>query len=373
MYLQKLSILNFKNYADAGLDFSSGANAFVGNNGSGKTNLLDAIHYLSLCKSYFNPADNQNIKHGAEFFMVQGNYEVNGSEELIHCGLKRNQRKVFKRNNKEYERLADHIGLLPVVMISPVDSMLITEGSEERRKFIDSIISQYDKLYLDDLITYNKVVAHRNALLKQFAQSRSFDLASLEIWDEQLIPLAEKLFAKRHEFIERFTPIFQDHYKYISEAKENVEVIYESHLQDGKFSDTLKSALERDRMMQFSTVGIHKDDLVFSIGNFPVKRFASQGQQKSFLIALKLAQFDFIKEIKNIKPILLLDDIFDKLDDSRVKRLMELVSRENFGQIFISDTHPERVKKIFEDIEVDIQIFEVENGVVHSIVSNSVE
>jgi DNA replication and repair protein RecF len=364
MYLRRLSLINFKNYAEATLAFSPGANAFVGNNGSGKTNLLDAIHYLSLCKSYFNPADNQNIRHGAEFLLVQGTYELNGTEEHIHCGLKRNQRKVFKRNNKEYERLADHIGLLPVVMISPVDSMLITEGSEERRKFIDSIISQYDKAYLDDLISYNKIVAHRNALLKQFAQSRSFDRTSLEIWDEQLIPLADKIFVKRHEFISRFSPIFRQHYHFITDGREEVSVIYESHLEKGNFSATLEAALDKDRMMQYTTAGIHKDDLEFTSGGFPVKRFASQGQQKSFLIALKLAQFEFIKEIKGVKPILLLDDIFDKLDDLRVTRLMELVSRESFGQLFISDAHPERVKKIFEGIGLDIRMFEIEGGAV---------
>ncbi|MEO8087782.1 MAG: DNA replication/repair protein RecF [Bacteroidota bacterium] len=364
MHLKKLSLINFKNYPEAEMSFSGDANAFVGNNGSGKTNLLDAIHYLSLCKSYFNPADNQNIRHAADFLLVQGTYELSGREELIHCGLKRNARKVFKRNNKEYERLADHIGLLPVVMISPVDSMLITEGSEERRKFIDSIISQYDKRYLDDLISYNKIVAHRNALLKQFAQSRSFDAASLEVWDEQLVPLADKLFVKRHEFISRFGPIFQQHYNYITDAKEDVSVLYESHLEEGNFTATLSAALEKDRMMQYTTKGIHKDDLVFSLGDYPVKRFASQGQQKSFLIALKLAQFQFIKEITGVKPILLLDDIFDKLDDSRVTRLMELVSKESFGQLFISDTHPERVQKIFHDIGIPIRVFEVENGAV---------
>lgn len=364
MFLQKLSLINFKNYSEAELSFTPGAQAFVGDNGSGKTNLLDAIHYLSLCKSYFNPADNQNIRHDADFMLLQGTYELNGHRELIHCGLKRNQRKVFKRNNKEYERLADHIGLLPVVMVSPVDSMLITEGSEERRRFIDSIISQYDKAYLDDLIAYNKIVAHRNALLKQFAQRRTFDQDSLSIWDEQLIPLADKIFVKRHEFIVRFSPIFQQHYGFITDAREKVAVTYESHLEEGNFAATLSAALEKDRMMQYTTTGIHKDDLVFTIGSYPVKRFASQGQQKSFLIALKLAQFDFIKEIKQVKPILLLDDIFDKLDDSRVRRLMELVSRENFGQIFISDTHPERVGKIFDGISRPIRIFEVEAGAV---------
>jgi DNA replication and repair protein RecF len=362
MFLRRLSLINFKNYAEAELNFSPNANAFTGNNGEGKTNLLDAIHYLSLCKSYFNPLDSQNIKHDAGFFVLQGYYDMNGTDENISCGLKRNQRKVFRKNQKEYERLADHIGFIPAVMISPVDSMLITEGSEERRKFIDSIISQYDKLYLDDLITYNKVISQRNALLKQFAQSRKVDNTSLEIWDMQMIPLAENIYKKRFKFIERFIPIFQNHYKFISGGKEEVMINYESHLHHGNFANVLKTALDKDLAIQYTSSGIHKDELDFVISDYPVKRFASQGQQKSFLISLKLAQFDFIKEIKNLKPILLLDDIFDKLDDARVKRLMELVSNESFGQIFITDTHPERVKSIFEKINVGIRLFHIEKG-----------
>ncbi|MCX6292626.1 MAG: DNA replication/repair protein RecF [Bacteroidetes bacterium] len=362
MYLQKLSLLNFKNYEEADLSFSEDVNAFVGGNGEGKTNLLDAIHYLSMCKSYFNAVDTQNIRHDAEFFLVQGTFNHENREEHIYCGLKKNQRKIFKRNQEEYERLADHIGFLPVVMISPTDANLITEGSEERRKFIDSIISQFDKSYLDNLIQYNKVVSQRNALLKQFAQARRFDETSLEIWDEQMIVLGEKIYRKRLEFVNHFLPIFKNYYRFISHGREDVAVLYESHLHQGNFGDVLKAALDRDRSLQFSTVGIHKDDLVFTVDGYPVKRFASQGQQKSFLIALKLAQFDFVREVKKMKPILLLDDIFDKLDNFRVKNLMELVSKDNFGQIFITDAHPERVKKVFEEIQVEILTFEVSNG-----------
>jgi DNA replication and repair protein RecF len=362
MFLSHLSVVNFKNYAEAELNFSPDANAFTGNNGEGKTNLLDAIHYLSLCKSYFNPFDNQNIKHGTELFVLTGTYDVNGTEEHIACGLKRNQKKVFKRNKKEYERLADHIGLLPAVMISPVDSMLITEGSEERRKFIDSIISQFDKLYLDDLINYNKVIAQRNALLKQFSQKKKVDKASMEIWNEQMVPLAEKIYAIRLDFVNRFVPIFKKHYEFISGGKEEVMINYESHLHTGNFAERLSHAIDKDLALQYSSVGIHKDELEFQLAGFPLKRFASQGQQKSFLIALKLAQFDFLKEIKGVKPIILLDDIFDKLDDKRVQRLMELVSHDSFGQIFITDTHPERVAGIFDRIGVSIKLFNIENG-----------
>ena len=372
MFLRKLSLINFKNCTEAELTFSAGANAFTGNNGEGKTNLLDAIHYLSLCKSYFNPLDNQNIKHDADFFMLLGSYDSDGNEENISCALKRGQRKVIRRNQKEYERMADHIGFIPAVMISPVDLMLITEGSEERRKFIDSIISQYDKLYLDDLINYNKVISQRNALLKQFAKSRRMDEASLEIWNAQMIPLASTIYAKRLDFINRFIPIFQKHYQFISDGKEDVGIEYQSHLHKGNFEELLNVSLDKDMALQYSSVGVHKDELEFTLSGYPVKRFASQGQQKSFLIALKLAQFDFIKELKRMKPVLLLDDIFDKLDDTRVHRLMELVSHHSFGQIFITDTHPERVKTIFENIGIDIKLFEVRNGAVNE-TSTSIE
>ena len=366
MFLKKLSLLNFKNYEEADLTFSEGVNGFVGGNGEGKTNLLDAIHYLSMCKSYFNPIDSQNILHNGDFFVLQGVF-VNGSqEENIYCGLKKNQRKIFKRNQKEYERLAEHIGLLPVVMISPTDTCLITEGSEERRKFMDGIISQFDASYLDELILYNRIVSHRNAQLKQFAMTKQFEQTLLDVWDHQLVPLAEKIHEKRLAFVNQFLPIFQKYYQFISHGREEVLLNYESHLHKGNFSDLLKEAIDKDRIMLFTTVGTHKDDLVFTMEGNAVKRFASQGQQKSFFIALKLAQFDFIKGIKKMKPLLLLDDIFDKLDDLRVKRLMELVSHENFGQLFITDAHPERVKKIFEDIHIEIKTFVVKNGVVFS-------
>lgn len=362
MFLKQISLVNFKNYSEASLNFDAGVNFFTGDNGEGKTNLLDAIHYLSLCKSYFNPIESQNIQHEQDFFMVQGVFDLDGNEEQIYCGLKRNQKKVFKRNKKEYDRLADHIGLLPVVVISPTDTNLIVEGSEERRKFIDSIIAQFDRTYLEDLIAYNRVVSQRNALLKLFFKTRRFDPASLEIWDEQMIPLAQAIYEKRKSFISEFIPIFGRYYRFLSSEKEQVDIRYQSDLAEGDFWNTLKESLEKDRQMQYSTAGIHKDDLVFTIGGYPVKRFASQGQQKSFLISLKLAQFDFIKEIKGVKPILLLDDIFDKLDDQRVRKLMELVSHQNFGQIFITDTHPERIQSIFRDISVPVKTFTIKTA-----------
>ena len=362
MYLKRLSVLNFKNYPEAELEFSSHINCFTGNNGEGKTNVLDAIHYLSFCKSFFNPIDSQNILHEAPFFLIQGSFFTNDKIDEIYCGLKRNQKKQFKRNKKEYQRLADHIGLFPLVMISPADSELITEGSESRRRFIDSVIAQFDREYLESLINYNKVLSHRNALLKQFGDNRHFDKESLEIWDIQLIEYGIKGYDTRKKFINSFIPIFQQYYELISGGREQVGIKYISHLNEAPFEEVLGKALSRDRAMEYTTVGIHKDDLDFTINGYPLKKFASQGQQKSFLIALKLAQFDFMKNIKKVTPLLLLDDIYDKLDDSRVKQLMDLVRSANFGQLFITDTHVNRLPDLFKKSSADFKVFIINNG-----------
>lgn len=362
MHLEKLSLIHFKNYAECSLSFNKHVNCFIGNNGEGKTNVLDAIHYLSFCKSFFNPIDSQNISHNAPFFVVQGHFLINGNEEEVYCGQKRNQKKQFKRNKKEYTRLADHIGLIPLVMISPSDSELITEGSESRRKFIDSVIAQYDKDYLEYLIKYNKVLSHRNALLKQFAISGNFNYDSLDIWNIQLIEYGIHVYETRKKFIESFISIFQQYYELISGGKELVDIHYNSHLNKAAFTEVLEKALQKDCAMEYTTVGIHKDDLDFLINGYPLKKYASQGQQKSFLIALKLAQFDFIKNIKQTKPILLMDDIYDKLDDNRVKQLMELVCTDNFGQLFITDTHPQRLADLFGKTDAEAKIFLIKNG-----------
>lgn len=362
MFLKKLSILNFKNYPEAELEFSSHVNCFTGNNGEGKTNILDAIHYLSFCKSFFNPVDSQNILHEAPFFLIQGNYDADGQEEDIYCGLKKGQKKQFKRNKKEYTRLADHIGLFPLVMISPADSELVTEGSESRRRFMDSVIAQFDREYLEKLIQYNRVLSQRNMLLKQIANQHTFDKHALEIWDMQLIELGELIYTKRKNSVSSFISIFQKYYELISGGREQVDISYISHLNASSFSDALTKALQRDMAMEYTTVGIHKDDLEFKIDGYAMKKFASQGQQKSFLIALKLAQFDFIKQIKHITPILLLDDIYDKLDDQRVKHLMELVSSDHFGQLFITDTHPSRLAELFGTTQADFKSFRIHNG-----------
>jgi DNA replication and repair protein RecF len=362
MYLRKLTLTNFKNYRGSDYIFSDKINCFVGNNGAGKTNLLDAIYYLSFCKSYFNPVDTQNIRHGDDFFVINGTYyRSEDSPEQVQCIQKRNSRKKFLLNKKEYDRLADHIGNFPLVMISPYDRDLINDGSEIRRKYIDSVISQFDKFYLDDLINYNKVLAQRNSLLKAFAEKQTFDPGSLEVWDHQMINLGTRIFEKRKEFLTRFIPIFQHYFGFISFEDETVDVAYQSQLADNDYAALLGSNADRDRYAQFSTVGVHKDDLDFRISGYPIKKFGSQGQQKSFVIAIKLAQFDYTRNIKGFKPVLLLDDIFDKLDDLRVEQLIKLVSENNFGQVFITDTSEERVRKIFDNMNIDHRIFIIDH------------
>lgn len=362
MWLKNLTLLNFKNYNAADLSFSKTVNAFVGNNGAGKTNLLDAIHYLCLCKSYFNPIDSQQIKTGEELFLVQGDFDRDEKNEKISCGLKRNQKKSFKRNKKEYDKLADHIGLFPVVMISPYDINLIMDGSEERRRFIDNVISQTDSRYLDELIVYNKHLLNRNALLKQVAVTRTLDVALLQILDEQLIHSGNVIFEKRKQFLLDFIPLFDKYYRFLTNDAEQVSLTYQSQLNEQGFESLLAQSIEKDRILERTTTGIHKDELQFEITGMPMKKFGSQGQQKSFLIALKLAQYSYLQKFKNFKPLLLLDDIFDKLDNHRIHKLMEMVSHHDFGQIFITDTNKDRVEAVFNEIDVEIDLFEVDNG-----------
>lgn len=361
MYLKQLSLINFKNHEQAELEFIDGVNCFTGDNGVGKTNLLDAIYYLSFCKSFFNPVDSQNIRYNEQFFVVQGEFELENGVERIYCGLKKGQKKQFKRNKKEYQRLADHIGLLPLVMISPADSGLIYDGSEARRKFLDGVISQYDVNYLECLLNYTKAVQQRNALLKQFAKNQYFDPASLEVWDMQLIQFGVPIYEARKKFLEKFIPLFQKYFELISGGKEEVALRYESKLNDIEFARLLKESLQKDQYAQYTTVGIHKDDLAFEISEKPLKKFGSQGQQKSFLVAIKLAQFEFINDWKGKKPLLLLDDIFDKLDKTRIKALLKLVSENNFGQIFITDANKERVDEMLDEIGAERNIYIVNN------------
>lgn len=359
MHLQKLSLLNFKNVESKHFDFNQKITCFVGKNGVGKTNILDAIYYLSFAKSYFNPIAVQNIRHNHHFFVVEGHYTINEREEKIVCSLRRGQKKVLKRNGKAYEKFSDHIGQIPLVIISPSDSNLVVEGSETRRKFIDGVISQQDKEYLQDLIAYNKVLSQRNALLKYFAANRTFNAMNLEVYNDQLTGYGNRIHLKRDEFLEKFIPIFNVKYQMISDDNEQVSLSYKSQLHGTSFAELLNKNLEKDKVLQYTTVGVHKDDLHFDIGGYPIKKFGSQGQQKSYLVALKLAQFELIKEQSKLVPILLLDDIFDKLDASRVSRILELVNRDEFGQIFITDTHTERTESVIQQSNKPYQIFEL--------------
>ena len=366
MYLQRLTINNFKNYEEAELAFSGKINCFVGNNGVGKTNLLDAIHYLSVTKSFFNLVDNQNIRHDSPFFAIHGTYITGGEmQDMVSCIQQRNQKKQLKINKKDYDRMADHIGRFPVVMISPSDRDLINDGSDLRRKFLDGVISQFDRAYLDDLIAYNKALVQRNALLKHFEEMRFFDYTLLEIWDHQLIQTGMRIYEKRKAFLEGFVPMFSHYFAFISNSREQVDVVYETQLGELDMEGLLAANIDRDRSARYTTVGIHKDDLDFRIDTYPVKKFGSQGQQKSFVVAIKLAQFHYTRQVKRFKPILLLDDIFDKLDDLRVEQIIRLVGEDGFGQVFITDTQRERIAGIFSKIEIDHKIFEIVDGVIN--------
>jgi len=329
----------------------------VGKNGIGKTNALDAIYHLAYGKSYFNPLAVQNIKHDEDFFVIDGEFEINERNEQIVCSLKKGQKKILKRNGKIYDKFSEHVGFIPLVIISPADRDLIVEGSETRRKFMDSIISQLDAQYLKQLIQYQKVMSQRNALLKYFAVNYVFENDTLSIYNEQLDSFGKYIFEKRKEFIEQFIPIFTLHHQAISGSQETVQLVYESHLFEDNLMTLLEENITKDRALHYTSVGIHKDDLSFEIDHYPIKKFGSQGQQKSFLIALKLAQFEFIKNKSGLKPILLFDDIFDKLDESRVAKIVEMVNSNTFGQLFISDTHPERTESIVKSTHQTYKIF----------------
>lgn len=359
MRLISLSILNYKNIREAELEFSPKINCFIGNNGMGKTNILDAIYFLSFCKSHSNSIDSQNIFHHAEFCFIKGEYLLGENKEEIYCGIKHRQKKQFKRNKKEYDRLSDHIGLLPLVLVSPDDSVLISEGSDERRKFIDGVISQYNKTYLNQLIQYNNALKQRNALIKSEFQ---VDESLLEIWEDQMALYGTYIYEQRKKFIDEFVPIFQNFYSYISGGNEQISLTYHSQHEGQDIKSRMIETRERDRILGYSTQGIHKDELEMLLEDYPIKRVGSQGQNKTYLISLKLAQFDFLKRTHNLSPLLLLDDIFDKLDSGRVKKIVELVSGETFGQIFITDTNREHLDLILKQLGQDATIFRVENG-----------
>ena len=362
MYIQELSVVNFKNIEHAEFKFSEGLNCFIGNNGAGKTNLMDAIYYLSFCKSFLNSVDVQNIRFDQDFFMIQGRYSRLESDEMVYCGLKRNQKKIVKRNQKEYKKLSEHIGLIPLIVVTPSDTNLISGGSEDRRRFVDSVISQYDAVYLETLIRYNRALQQRNNLLKQFALRNIFQQESIEVWDDQLIKYGLHIHEVRKVFIEKLQPIFQKYYELISGGKEMVGLKLQSDLTNNDFEQLLKDSQAKDRMFQYTTTGIHKDDFEFELAGYSIRKFGSQGQKKTYLVSLKLAQFDFMKEISGLTPILLLDDIFDKLDKDRVEQIVKLVADDHFGQIFITDTNREHLDQMIFNLETESRIFTISDG-----------
>ncbi len=359
MHLEKITLVNYKNFESQVFEFEDKINCFVGDNGVGKTNVLDAIYYLSFAKSYFNPIAVQNIKHSEDFFVIEGNYQLNEKKEIIVCSLKRGSKKVIKRNGKNYKKFSEHIGHLPLVIVSPADRDLIVDGSDTRRKFMDTVISQSDKFYLKTLISYNKVLSQRNALLKYFAANRTFDALNLKAYNEQLLKYGSEIYEKRKLFLSEFIPMFKKRYLEVASEKEQVDLRYKTQLEEGGLLDLFEQSVDRDRVLQYTSIGVHKDDLSFIIDNYPIKKFGSQGQQKSYLIALKLAQFDIIKAHSKVKPILLLDDIFDKLDDFRVSQIVNLVNKDEFGQLFLSDTHRERTEEVVKKANQPYKIFEL--------------
>jgi DNA replication and repair protein RecF len=370
MYLKKLSLINFKNYNKADLEFSPKINSLVGNNGVGKTNILDAIHYLSLTKSFFNNIDSISIRHDEDYFIINGTFIRNDEEDQIYCAFQKQKQKVLRKNGKEYQKLSDHVGKYPVVMISPADNALISEGSEGRRKFMNKIISQYNPEYLDSVLKYSKALQNRNRLLKDFKSSGKFDNDALTIWDSQLVKYGKYVYHERENLINELIPVFQENYSMISSGKESVKLSYRSHLSEGDFAEALANSVAKDRFLEYTTIGIHKDDLLLEMDGYSVKSLGSQGQQKSYLVALKLAKFEYIKQKSGISPILLLDDIFDKFDAGRVEKIINLVGNHRFGQIFITDTHQSRLHEILSSHNANYKLFRISDNCVEEVIRN---
>lgn len=365
MYLEKISLLNFKNIAQEELSFCPGINCLVGDNGAGKTNVVDAVYYLSMCKSSLQMTDGQSIRHGADFFLVEGRYSSDaGRREQVVCSFSRKGGKVLKRNGKEYDRLADHVGLIPAVIVSPADSALISDAADERRRYLNAFISQLDRAYLTALMRYNAVLAERNRLLKMQP-----DETMLAIYDRQLVEHGNRIHARRREFAARLQPLVAEYYRRLSDDREQVELLYKSELNERPFEEVLRDARQKDLVNEFTTAGIHRDDLTLRIGGYPLRKYGSQGQQKSFLIALKLAQYAIVAAEKGERPILLLDDLFDKLDAGRVEQLIRLVADDAFGQIFITDCNPTRLRTILDRAGDSYTLFTVSNGTItdHSV------
>lgn len=361
MILQKLSIINYKNIKTASLCLSPKMNCLIGNNGTGKTNVIDAVYYMSFCRSALCPTDSLVIRHEQNFFMLEGDYLTDDGEPLdIYCGMKRGTKKHFKRDKKEYKRLSEHIGLIPLVVVSPSDTLLIEGGSEERRRLMDIVISQYDRSYIESLSRYNKALLQRNALLKADEEP---DGEIMDIWEEKMAAEGEAIFRCRDAFVKELEPMFQRFYNDISSGQESVGLEYVSHCRRGPLLDVIRRDRLKDRAVGYSLHGVHRDDLEFTLGGHPMKREGSQGQNKTFVIALKLAQFDFLKRtVSRTTPLLLLDDIFDKLDAGRVEKIVSMVSGDGFGQIFITDTNRDHLDSILRNCSHDYKIFHVDNG-----------
>lgn len=358
MWLKRLSLINFKNIRQADIDLSERFNCFVGDNGAGKTNVLDAVYYLSMSKSAFTMTDGQSVSHGEEFFVAEGTYVAESErQESVNCTFSRKGGKILKRNGKEYDRLADHVGSFPLVIVSPRDTELIMDAADERRRYLNGFISQLDRSYLASMMRYNAVLAERNRFLKG-----SSDEQMLLIYDMQLAEHGTKVYERRGAVVEQMRCLVEEYYRYLSEDKETVEIVYRSELEQMPLSELLLRSRERDIINQFTCSGVHRDDLIFKIGGYPLRKYGSQGQQKSFLMALKLAQFRMLAEHTQERPILLLDDLFDKLDIGRVQRLLSLVSAEEFGQIFITDCNKLRLEDTLLSAGVEYKLFKVEAG-----------
>ncbi len=357
LYLEKLYLTDFKNYEEGSFGFSPDVNCIVGENGSGKTNLLDAIYFLALSKSAFHNQDALSIKNEADFFIVDGTFQKHQKAVQITCSLQRGGRKVLMSDKKQYDRISEHIGRFPVVLMAPDDTDVVREGSEERRRFFDGVLSQLDQHYLQDLLQYNRILNQRNSLLKSFYERNYFDADLLETYDEPFVVLAQQIFIKRRDFLTRFLPLVQHYYAFLGEGREQMEIIYESEVLDAGFGVEFRRNRQRDLQAQRTTRGIHKDDFTFEMNSFALRKFGSQGQQKSFVIALRLAQFELLHQEKEVKPILLLDDIFDKLDDRRIQKLLEMINGGSFGQVFLTDARPERTAQLLIDMKVEIRYF----------------
>jgi len=362
MYLRQLELIDFRNFESADVAFGPEVNCLTGPNGAGKTNLLDAVHYLSMCRSYFTATDVQNIRHGAPFFMVKGLFDHGGDRTTVACSVQEGRRKQFLCDGKPYARMHEHIGRFPVVMIAPADQQLVTGGSSERRRFMDRIVAQVDRDYLESLMAYQRVLDQRNALLRQAGGALAYDDPALQVWNEQLVLHGNVIGVRRRAFLADFNPLFDRYYRFVSGDRESAAIGYHTQVEAGNMEEGLQAGFEKDRLLRFTATGVHKDDLVLTLDGHSARKYGSQGQQKSVATALKLAQYEYVSRGRHVRPVVMLDDLFDKLDDDRVARIIGLVRDHAFGQLFISDTHPERVFRFLKDAGVPFHPFAVSGG-----------